>query len=100
MEVEQVSFYGEGIGAEGRAVADVRNRIKAFLSHTCAGYINSILGHQFLVTRQVNSGRCVLGAVAASTAGGGKNAERTCQQMTGATDAAFADQFADVGAGN
>src|SRR5208282_706227 len=100
MKIQQVRLNGKRIGAKGGPVADVRDRVKAFVAHAGAGYVDAVFRHEFFVARQVDGGDGVLRSIAASASGGGKNAERTRQQMPRPAHAAFRKQLTDVAARN
>src|SRR5579872_1191342 len=101
MEVEQVSFNGERLGAEGGAIADVGHRIEALLRHAGVGDVNAIFGHEFFVAAEVDGGNGVFGAITAAAAGIGDDAESTAEQVAGIADITFcSNQLAHPAAGN
>jgi hypothetical protein len=42
MEIQQMGFYGEGIGSEGRAITDICDRVEAFIGHPRSGDVDPI----------------------------------------------------------
>ena len=70
MEVQQVGFDGEGVGAEGGAIADVGDGVEGFGGCACAdgegGDVDAVCGKQFGVGGEIDGGDGVAGAVAAS----------------------------------
>src|SRR5437660_702641 len=100
MEVEQVSFNGEGLVAEGRPQADVRDRIESFIVHASTGEINAIAGNQIVIAAQVDGGYGVFVAIAASTSGGASDAEDAAQEAPGHADSPGGEQGPYLAAGN
>src|SRR5208282_5670788 len=102
MEIQQVGLDGKRVAAESRAVPDVGDRVEALIliaaAEAGAGDIDAVFGDEFFVARQVDSGYGVLRSVAAASAGGGENAERTRQQVACPAHLAFGKQLADVAA--
>jgi hypothetical protein len=87
-----------GIAAKSRTVSDVGDRVEALAADAGASDIDAVFGDEFFVARQIDGGYGVPRSVAASSAGGGKNAERTRQQVASPAHAAFGKQLADVAA--
>src|SRR5262249_46977476 len=75
MKVEQVSFDGKGICAEGGTVTDVRHRVEAFFANPGAGDVDAITGYQLFITAQVNGWNRIFRAVAAAPARSREDAE-------------------------
>ena len=69
MEVEQVGFDGEGVGAEGWAISDVGDGIEGFAGLACAdsqgGDVDTVCGKQFGVGGEIDGWHGVACAVAA-----------------------------------
>src|ERR1700753_4178481 len=100
MEVKQVGFEPEKFVAKCGAVADVSDGIEAFVSDACPGNVDTILGNELFVAREIDGGHSVFRSVAAAPAGGTENAEGTREKMTRPAHAAGAEQFANLAAGN
>src|SRR6185437_3294941 len=89
MEVEQVSFDGERLCAEGGTVADVGHGIKALFRHAGAGNVNAIAVHELFITAEIDGGNRVFGAVTAAAARIGNDAEGSAEEVSGVADIAF-----------
>ena len=70
VEVEQVGFDGEGVGAEGWTIADIGDGVEGFAGLACADGegcdVNAVCGKQFSVGGEVDGGHGVTCAVAAA----------------------------------
>jgi len=70
VEVQQVGFDGEGVGAEGWAVADVGDGVECLDGRTCSdgegGDVDAVGGEEFCVRGEVDGGNGVARAVAAA----------------------------------
>ena len=70
VEVQQVGFDGEGVGSEGRAVADVGDGVKCFGGWACSdgesGDVDAVGGEKLCVRGEVDGGDGVARAVAAT----------------------------------
>src|SRR5882762_5894016 len=100
MKIQQVGLDGKRIAAKRRTVADVSDRVKAFVTYTRASHIDAVLGHEFFVVRQIDSRDGIFRPIAASASGSRKNAERTRQQVARTAHSAFRKQLSDVAARN
>src|SRR6266446_7598978 len=100
MKIQQVGLDGKRIAAKSRTVADVGDRVKAFVADARAGDIDAVFGNKFLVVRQIDGRDGIFRAISASPSGSRKNAERTRQQMPRPAHTAFGKQIKDVDAGN
>ena len=98
VEVEQVRFDREGIGAEGGAVADVGDGLEEFVFHLERGDVNAVGRQKFGVGREVDGGDGVACAVATAARGRGLHGEGTAKQGAGLRDLGVADELADAAA--
>ena len=76
MEVQQMAFDGERIGAKRRTIAHIRHRLETLVVDPQPGNVNAVGGNQFVVTCEIDCRHGVLMAVAASPTGIGEDAER------------------------
>lgn len=101
MEVEQVSFNGERLGAECGALADIGYGIETLFGDTGAGNVNAIARHQFLIAAEVDGGNGVFSAIAAAAARSGDDTEGAAKQVAGIAEVALGgNQVAHAAAGN
>ena len=68
MEIQQVAFDGEGIGAERRSISDIGDRIKTLVFHARARNVHAVLRYQFFVACKVDSRNCVFRSIAPPSA--------------------------------
>ena len=102
MEVEQVGLDGEGVGAEGGAVADVGDGFEEVggVPTLERGDVDAVSGEQFGVGGEVDGGDRVAGAVAAAGGGGAVDGEGAAEQSAGVADIACGDEGADAAGGD
>jgi len=97
MEVQQVGFDCKGIGAEGWAIADVRDGVEGFAGSACADGqgcdVDAVCGKQFSVGGEIDRWHCVARTVAATGGGRAQNAEASAQQSAHVADVALRDQL-------
>src|SRR5580658_3243650 len=96
MKIEQMSFNGKRICAEGRTGSDVGDRIEAFVTNARSSDVDPVFRNEFFVTSQVNRRHSIFRSVPASTPGGTQNAEGTRQQISRPAHAAFGNELSDV----
>src|SRR5262249_15502556 len=82
MKIQQVRLDGERICSEGRPVADIRDRLEAFLAYTAARDINAIFRNELFVAIQIDRRYSVLAAIAATAAGSREDCEGSPQKVT------------------
>ena len=100
MEIEQVSFDGEWLHAEGWTITDIGHGIEAFFAHARPRDVNAIFRDQFVVLAQIDGGNRVLCPVPATPAWSWSNTERTAKQYPRALYFTALNQFANARAGN
>ncbi len=87
MEVEEVGFDGEGVDAEGGAVAHVGDGLKALslcrVADSEGGNVDAVGGEELWVWGEVDRGDGVAGAVAASRGRGGDDGEGAAEEGAG-----------------
>src|SRR5437868_14531417 len=89
VEVEEVGLDSERIGAEGWAVSDVCDGIKALFAYAGPGDVHPILRHQFVIAAQINCRNRILRAEAAPPPRGGENAEGVSEELSCPADVAM-----------
>ena len=110
VEVQEVGFYGEGVGAECGAVAYVGDGFEGFAVGTGfgvgagpdgeSGDVDAVGGEEFVVGGEVDGGDGVAGAVPASGSGGGGDGEGMAEEGADPADVAFGDELADAAGGD
>src|ERR1700735_3872895 len=99
MEVQQVGFDSEGVGAEGGAVSDVGDGVECFSGSTCAdgqsSNVDTVCGEQFGIRGQGDCGDGVARAVAAAGGWCARDREGPFQQRSHAVDVAVCNKLAD-----
>src|ERR1700756_2706039 len=81
MEVQQVRLDSEGVGAEGGTVANVGDRVKAFLAYARSSDVDAVPGNEFFIAAEIDGGHGVFAAIAAPAPGSGQDRKRTSQQV-------------------
>ena len=104
VEVEQMGFDGEGVGAKGGAVADVSNGLEEFgvqaATNGQGSDVDAIGGQEFGVGREVDGGDGVAGTVSAAGGGRAVDGEGAAEERTGVADVAPGEQLADAAGGD
>src|SRR5947209_18585201 len=100
MKIQQVSFNGKQVIAKSGALAYVGDGIKYLITNACAGEVNAITGHQFVIPAEVDGRDGVLVSVTTAAAGVGGDTEYPSQQTARAAHFAGGNQIADVAAGD
>ncbi len=102
-EVEEVGLYGEGVDAEGGAVAGVGDTVEGAgggaLADAEGGDVDAVGGEEVGVGGEVDGGDGVAGAVAATGCGGAADGEGTAQEGASLGHVAFGDEISDAGGG-
>ena len=95
-KAKNMRFNGEGIFAEGRAIADIGDGIEAArvcaFANRHAGHVDAVGGQQFAVVREVDGGHGIARAVAAARRRRADDGDRALQQLARVADATGSDR--------